>query len=194
MGRGSQKTCPAGGTGRSDTVVAPEPAAVEDSAPVYEHVPVEPPPAAIDPPIALVADRDAGVTAVEASAQLDEPVLEISDDRDATQAQSEPPETITVALPGETHEEVPLSGVHDDAIQIVDDEPQGVPTEEEVDAMLAATASAILNSGLSAEEPVVEEAARPLPNPLSTNPLPWSRSPFRRSSPKRSRRPNPHSN
>jgi twitching motility protein PilT len=62
----------------------------------------------------------------------------------------EPLETIVVAIPGQVSEEVPLSEVPDNAIQIIDEEPQGVPTEAEVDAMLAATASALLTSGLSA--------------------------------------------
>ena len=51
-------------------------------------------------------------------------------------------------MPGQDAEEIALSAVPDNAIQIVDDEPQGVPTEEEVGAMLAATAGVILSSGL----------------------------------------------
>ena len=61
-------------------------------------------------------------------------------------------ETIVVALPGEVTEEVALAGVSDDAIQIIDDELQGVPTDAEVDAMLAATASALLTSGLGSDD------------------------------------------
>ena len=57
-------------------------------------------------------------------------------------------ESIVVAIPGQEAEEIQLDGVPDNAIQIIDDEPQGVPTEEEVDAMLAATATALLTSGL----------------------------------------------
>ena len=56
-----------------------------------------------------------------------------------------------VAIPGQAAEEFALNTVPDNAIQIVDDEPQGVPTEEEVDAMLAATATALLTSGLAGE-------------------------------------------
>ena len=56
-------------------------------------------------------------------------------------------ESIVVAIPGQAAEEFALNGVPDNAIQIIDDEPQGVPTEEEVDAMLAATAGAMLTSG-----------------------------------------------
>jgi len=66
-------------------------------------------------------------------------------------------DSIVVALPGQDSEEVQLDGVADHAIQIVDDEPQGVPTEEEVDAMLAATASALLTSSLAVEDEIVIE-------------------------------------
>ncbi|HET9012620.1 MAG TPA: hypothetical protein VFN38_12435, partial [Gemmatimonadaceae bacterium] len=69
----------------------------------------------------------------------------------ASGAAPQPIETIVVALPGEAAEEVTLAGLPDDAIQLVDDEQQGVPTEAEVDAMLAATASALLTSGLGAD-------------------------------------------
>ena len=62
--------------------------------------------------------------------------------------QPEAMESIVVAIPGQAAEEIQLNGVPDNAIQIIDDEPQGVPTEEEVDAMLAATATALLTSGL----------------------------------------------
>ena len=48
-----------------------------------------------------------------------------------------------MAIPGQAVEEIQLDAVPDNAIQIIDDEPQGVPTEEEVDAMLAATATAV---------------------------------------------------
>ena len=78
--------------------------------------------------------------------------------------QAPPPpelESIVVALPGQDSEEVQLGDVADNAIQVVDDEPQGVPTEEEVDAMLAATAGALLTSGLSIDEEVVDLPAEP---------------------------------
>ena len=68
------------------------------------------------------------------------------------QARAEvPPEafdSIVVSIPGQNAEEFELDDVPDNAIQIIDDEPQGVPTEEEVDAMLGATAAALLSSGL----------------------------------------------
>jgi twitching motility protein PilT len=76
---------------------------------------------------------------------------------------ADPDETIVVALPGEGAEAVSLDEVPENAIQVVDEEPQGVPTEDEVDAMMAATASALLTSGLSVdhipEEPEIEEVA-----------------------------------
>ena len=69
----------------------------------------------------------------------------------AANVQLDAPESIVVAIPGQAAEEFALNTVPDNAIQIVDDEPQGVPTEEEVDAMLAATATALLTSGLAGE-------------------------------------------
>ena len=69
----------------------------------------------------------------------------------AANVQLDAPESIVVAIPGQAAEEFALNTVPDNAIQIIDDEPQGVPTEEEVDAMLAATATALLTSGLAAE-------------------------------------------
>ena len=77
-------------------------------------------------------------------------------------ADSETVETIVVALPGEGAEAVSLDAAHDDAIQIVDEEVQGLPTEEEVDAMMGGAASALLTSGLTvdhvADEPTDLEA------------------------------------
>jgi twitching motility protein PilT len=67
----------------------------------------------------------------------------------AAESHLDPLESIVVALPGDEVEEVRLSAVADHAIPLVDDEPQGLPTEAEVDAMLAATAAALLTSGLS---------------------------------------------
>jgi len=70
-------------------------------------------------------------------------------------------DSIVVALPGQESEKVQLDGVADHAIQIVDDEPQGVPTEEEVDAMLAATASALLTSNLTVDDEIVHVEQEP---------------------------------
>jgi twitching motility protein PilT len=105
----------------------------------------EPEPIAVD----QAATASVPVQAIEPPAETPDPTV-----------QTPPPvdelESIVVALPGEDSEEVQLDGVSDNAIQIVDDEPQGVPTEEEVDAMLAATAAALLTSGLTIDEESVE--------------------------------------
>ena len=73
------------------------------------------------------------------------------DEHPAADVTLETNESIVVAIPGHAAEEFALNAVPDNAIQIIDDEPQGVPTEEEVDAMLGATAAALLTSGLSGE-------------------------------------------
>jgi twitching motility protein PilT len=57
--------------------------------------------------------------------------------------------------PAQVPDEIGEESVPDDAIQIVDDEPQGIPTEEEVDAMLAATATTLLTSSIMPE--IVDE-------------------------------------
>jgi twitching motility protein PilT len=61
---------------------------------------------------------------------------------------------IVVALPGDAAADVALSGVPDEPFEVIDDEPQGVPTEAEVDAMLAATAAALLTSGLASDQAI----------------------------------------
>jgi twitching motility protein PilT len=76
----------------------------------------------------------------------------------------EPVETIVVALPGEDTEAVSLDEAHEHAIEIVDEEPQDVPTEEEVDAMMGATAAALLTSGLSVDDVPDESAAVAAPD------------------------------
>ncbi len=63
-------------------------------------------------------------------------------------------EHIVVELPGDEAADVPLSAVPDQPFEVIDDEPQGVPTEAEVDAMLAATASALLTSGLASDQAI----------------------------------------
>ena len=109
---------------------------------------------ALDPQeIELVADAQAHV-----------------DEQARAEVQPEAFDSIVVEIPGQDAEEIELDDVPDNAIQIIDDEPQGVPTEEEVDAMLGATAAALLTSGLGDERrargldqieldaPAVEEA------------------------------------
>ena len=64
----------------------------------------------------------------------------------------------------------------DNAFQLVDDEPQDLPTEAEVDAMLAATASALLTSGLASEpdladEPTIDHGAGYIESPDDDLPL-----------------------
>jgi twitching motility protein PilT len=73
------------------------------------------------------------------------------DEQPAADIELETHESIVVAIPGQAAEEFALNGVSDNAIQIVDDEPQGVPTEEEVDAMLGANAASLLASGMAGE-------------------------------------------
>jgi twitching motility protein PilT len=119
-------------------VAAPveEPAATEPAATEPAHVEPTPAPEPVAAPeLEPVAER------------LEEPPAPVQEELDS----------IVVALPGQDSEEVQLDGVADNAIQIIDDEPQGVPTEEEVDAMLAATASALLTSSLPVEEAVDDE-------------------------------------
>jgi twitching motility protein PilT len=120
--------------------------AVEQVAPVAEEppAPVAQAPEHVEPePVAIEAAAPATSTAEY------EPI-----------AQPEPDlaDMIVMALPGDLAAEVPLDSVPDNAIQIVDDEPQGVPTEDEVDAMLAATAAALLTSGLGPEYEIREPA------------------------------------
>ncbi len=112
-----------------------------------------------DVPEPKVAATPAAVASVAET--IDEPALaEIelvtnvaaeTDLHPAADVRLDAPESIVVAIPGQAAEEFALNTVPDNAIQIVDDEPQGVPTEEEVDAMLAATATALLTSGLAGE-------------------------------------------
>ena len=112
-----------------------------------------------DVPEPEVAATPAAVASVAET--IDEPALaEIelvtnvaaeTDLHPAADVRLDAPESIVVAIPGQAAEEFALNTVPDNAIQIVDDEPQGVPTEEEVDAMLAATATALLTSGLAGE-------------------------------------------
>ncbi len=75
---------------------------------------------------------------------------------DAAPAASVEPAQMTQE-PAQVPEEIAEESIPDDAIQIVDDEPQGVPTEEEVDAMLAATATTLLTSSIMPEVVDVRE-------------------------------------
>ena len=140
-------------------------------APASEAVPQAPAPVTAEP-FAVTQPGDAVAVPAEPIAEsLPEPIAEpiaekefqapelelVADAQDrvdqhpAADVQLETNESIVVAIPGQAAEEFALNAVPDNAIQIIDDEPQGVPTEEEVDAMLGATAAALLTSGLSGE-------------------------------------------
>jgi len=80
---------------------------------------------------------------------------------DAVAPPAEHVESIVVALPGEDDAELVLDHEAERAIQLVDDEPQRAPTEEDVDALLAATAASLLNSGFSADADVPIEITAP---------------------------------
>ena len=124
---------------RRRAIEIPQPAAQAD-------VP-EPEVAATPAPVASVVETVAEPALAEI--ELVTSVAAETDLHPAANVQLDVSESIVVAIPGQAAEEFALNTVPDNAIQIVDDEPQGVPTEEEVDAMLAATATALLTSGLA---------------------------------------------
>ena len=139
--------------------VAPEPAAEPVAEPAVEPV-AEP---AVEPVSESVVQQ---VAEPVADIELHEIELTVEPDaslgeQPAADIQLEAHESIVVAIPGQAAEEFALNGVPDNAIQIIDDEPQGVPTEEEVDAMLAATDTSMLASGLAGE--VVSDEETPTP-------------------------------
>jgi twitching motility protein PilT len=122
------------------------------------------PPAAADvaEPVAAEPAETASVQHVVEHAQHDH--ADSHPEAAATGAVAPPAEhveSIVVALPGEDDAELVLDHEAERAIQLVDDEPQRAPTEEDVDAMLAATASSLLNSGFSADADVPIEIAAP---------------------------------
>jgi twitching motility protein PilT len=145
--------------------VEPQPA-VEESVALEEPVTVAEPVALAQPEEpAAQAEAVAQPEAIEEIAAPpieDLPLAEVAGvDALVEEAPPDPLESIVVALPGHETEEVSLSGVPDDAIELIDEEPQDLPTEAEVDAMLAATAAALLTSGLGAE-PVIGDFDLPL--------------------------------
>ena len=123
--------------------------AIEIPQPVAQADVPEPEVAATPAAVASVAETVAEPALAEI--ELVTNVAAETDLHPAANVQLDAPESIVVAIPGQAAEEFALNTVPDNAIQIVDDEPQGVPTEEEVDAMLAATATALLTSGLAGE-------------------------------------------
>ena len=132
-------------------VTAPSEAIAVSAAPSVDVV-AEPVAESVAEPIAEPIAEPA------AEIELQAPELELvtdapdqADEHPAADVPLDTNESIVVAIPGQAAEEFALNAVPDNAIQIIDEEPQGVPTEEEVDAMLGATAAALLTSGLSGE-------------------------------------------
>jgi twitching motility protein PilT len=137
------------------TAVSPEPAATSETVAIAEPAPVPDVPAAEpEAPVALVTEPVAhpDVPAPSPSEPVHEQPSHVEAAPPTVEPLQESPETVVVAMPGESREEVTLGAAQDNAIQLVHEEPQDVPTEEEVDAMLAATASAILTSGLNVDD------------------------------------------
>jgi hypothetical protein len=105
----------------------------------------------VQPPVEQVAEEPV---------VLQEPALASSDDSFEPETITLDPETLedmVVDLPSDLTSEVPLNAVPEHAIELIEEEPQGVPTEAEVDAMLAATAAQLLTSGLSSDAVLDEE-------------------------------------
>jgi twitching motility protein PilT len=157
----------------SQAAPSAEPVAAE-ARPADEHPIVAPaagasavPSAAVEPtPDVHLEQRERVEPAVEVEKAAPEIELAIGEpaqahEQPAGEVELQSNESIVVAIPGLAAEEFALNAVPDNAIQIVDDEPQGLPTEEEVDAMLAATATALLTSGLAGEVVTDEEAMAP---------------------------------
>jgi twitching motility protein PilT len=88
------------------------------------------------------ADEDVHIELVAAAAEDDEHAHESLLDQQAADAFPVNVDSIVVTLPGQ--ERMSLGTVANDAFQIVDEEPQGVPTDEEVDALLATAAAALM--------------------------------------------------
>ena len=119
-------------------VQSPEAVAVAAEAPVAA-------PPVVDLPAEPAVEIELHEIALTAESQASRDVQPAAD------IELETHESIVVAIPGQAAQEFALSGDADNAIQIVDDEPQGVPTEEEVDAMLGANATSLLASGMAGE-------------------------------------------
>jgi twitching motility protein PilT len=116
----------------------PTPAATPD---IAEPVAEEPP------------DRAQGTTP-DAPPQMTQPAATDTPPVDSSTSPVTHVESIVVALPGEEHAELALDHEAERAIQLVDDEPQRAPTEADVDAMLAANASALLNLSADVDVPI----------------------------------------
>ena len=135
-------------------VTAQELVAVAVEAPAPEQVSVPEPIAAPEPaaaPEASVQQETALDPAAEIALQGIEVVADVEAESPAADVALDSNESIVVAIPGQAAEEFALNGVADNAIQVIDEEPQDVPTEEEVDAMLAGTSATIMTSGMTGE-------------------------------------------
>ena len=135
-------------------VTAEELVAASVEAPAPEQVSVAEPIAASEPaaaPEAPVQQETALDPAAEVALQEIEVVADVEAESPAADVALDSNESIVVAIPGEAAEEFALNGVADNAIQVIDEEPQDVPTEEEVDAMLAGTSATIMTSGMTGE-------------------------------------------
>ena len=152
----TQVSAPA--TAEPVAVAPPSEAAAVSAAPSVEAV-AEPVAESLAHPVAEpVAEMEIEAPELELVTDAQDQV----DEHPAADVQLDTHESIVVAIPGQAAEEFALNAVPDNAIQIIDDEPQGVPTEEEVDAMLGATATALLTSGLSGEVVADDEEPAPL--------------------------------
>jgi twitching motility protein PilT len=95
-------------------------------------------------------DEDVHIELVAAAAEDDEYAHESLLDQQVADASPVNVDSIVVTLPGQR--QMSLGNVANDAIQIVDEEPQGVPTDEEVDALLATAAAALMTPDVQADE------------------------------------------
>jgi hypothetical protein len=120
----------------------PAPAETSHAAAPVEphHAPVAEPPATTGEPQAASAPTEEAAAAQPAAADVDIQGLEEIPGIEIVQEPAEAEEpaahieldstrSIVVAIPGQDAEEIALNAVPDNAIQIVDDEPLGVPTE-----------------------------------------------------------------
>jgi hypothetical protein len=87
-------------------------------------------------------------TAIEPLAA--QPVAHAPVEETADAAPPELTEHVDMTMP--VAQEIPITEVHDDAIQLVDEERQDVPTDDEVDALLASSGSALLTPTIVAEQ------------------------------------------
>jgi twitching motility protein PilT len=109
-----------------------------------------PPAARVAEPPAEQGTQEMGLVE-DVEGDIDEPVAEV---------EPEAMESIVVAIPGHDVEKFELDDVSDSEIQVIDDEPQGVPTEEEVDAMLGTAGPELVMLG---DEVVARDDVTDLP-------------------------------